>query len=190
MALHKELVQHPEWYVSRNERSRVDREDAVVNERVSDIYHVGEYGGRVRTVQYDVSTVNCHCKSNTDLGHDVYAPCGREFVVPDPMVPVKKRVDDKRIQYGNDWAQGRPDDVFVPVCMSAYGAMSRDLVSACRSIAVEIFAADENNCGHGAWDIPADHILVSLLSQRIRCNLAAAAIRSSCMSLYKLVGFA
>jgi len=186
-ALEKELNKHPKWNIMRNDRVVVDHDEARVRERVSDITLTGEYNAHFRSVQFDVSTVNVHCPSVCNVWRPYEVNTGS---CNDPIKPVVNREWKKHNQYNNDWHPERPDDYFIPVCMSAYGAMSRRLIGDIRRIACEILDADDSNDGHGGWVVPHDHILVSLLAQRIRTNLAAAAVRSSCRSFSRLVGFA
>jgi len=186
-ALEKELMAHPKWNVMRNDRVKVDHDASRVRERVSDVTIIGQYNAHVRNVQFDVSTVNVHCPSILNV-YRPYEPMNGD-ACDDPMKPVIDREKKKLMQYGTDWLAWRDDEYFIPVCMSAYGAMSKRLIGDIRQIACEILDADDSNDGHGGWVVPHDHILVSLRAQRIRANLAAAAIRSSCRSFSRLIGF-
>jgi len=184
MALEKELRSHPYWTIMRNDRAVVYNADSHVGERVSDVTIVGEYLASIRSVQLDVSTVNVHCPSICNV-RNPYTPCDGDL--DDPMVHVQKREREKKIQYAADWS--RRGDLFIPVCMSAYGAMSSELIGNIRQWACEILGSEDGNNGHGDWVVPTDHILMSLRAQRIRTNLAAAAVRASCWSFAKLIGF-
>ncbi|MEA1998310.1 MAG: reverse transcriptase domain-containing protein [Euryarchaeota archaeon] len=189
-AFMKILESHPGFRVTLNghaKNAKARLEGGREGDLVSDCKAVGQFRGKRATMQFDITHTNVFCASAGQSSEDLSTPNDLRFH-PTPHVPLLKR-NAKKIEKYKRWKE--EGEIFVPIVLSAHGAIATDTVRFLYDIAAEFINVQTdigyNQLPHYGWKVPYEHILVGLLFQRFRARLSHAALTTTLSSAYSLI---
>lgn len=169
------------YNVTVNEHSAAQKlDDSAI---VSDLAARGPWkSGQIITFQFDTSLIDPLRKTHSDLVESDYlSTSDPEYVQLDINAPLRKRYNEKQVWYRDSFfnnadADGT-QDLIMPMIASINGALYAETSRFLRDLAeIMVNYASSPHCR--PWEVPHDHILVSLLAQQFRMRISVAILRA------------